>query len=331
MIEEEVSTRKVRSSSGIALKRFGIFLLLLFVVILVSSYFAYRSSCGTTYTVKPGDTLSGIAALCSVSQGDLLLANPQIDTPDQLVPNQVLIIPNISGQRAVFPTANIPVTGGEALIVLSPDSGVAGTPVMVTGANFPGNSVLNIMMSQVGLASSLGTSATTNNEGVFAQQVTIPNSAVQGSVWQITATDPNGGTFATAQFQVLPANQAPSSNLVGPAPGTVTYTVKPGDTLSTIASIFNITVDDLVRANPGLSADSVIVPGQVLVIPAATAPTNPGPGDRSGGRNYAQPRGGPGRHAGGGQRQRVHAQFDREPERGAGRQHRRHNGGEHWQ
>lgn len=268
MVDEEVTSRQVRSSSRFQLKRSGVFLFLLFFVILISSYFAFRLGCGRTYTVRSGDTMSGIAALCGVSLTDLQQANPQIASPDQLVPNQALTIPNSTNQLATFPTAAIPVTGGQTQINCSPDSGVAGSQVTVTGAGFPKNTVLNIMMSQVGLASSLGTSATTNDDGTFSQQVKIPNSAIQGSVWQISAMDPNGGSSASAQFQVLPVN-SPGSNRVALPPGTVTYTVKPGDTLSGIASLFNITVDELVKANPGFTDDRSIFAGQQLVIPDA--------------------------------------------------------------
>jgi LysM repeat protein len=51
----------------------------------------------------------------------------------------------------------------------------------------------------------------------------------------------------------------------------VTYTVKPGDTLSGIADLFGITVDELVRANNIADPNSLQV-GQVLIIPGR-APT----------------------------------------------------------
>jgi len=42
------------------------------------------------------------------------------------------------------------------------------------------------------------------------------------------------------------------------------YQIQPGDTLWGVAQKFGITVDDLVRLNPGLSADDVLHPGQQL-------------------------------------------------------------------
>ena len=44
------------------------------------------------------------------------------------------------------------------------------------------------------------------------------------------------------------------------------YIVQPGDTLSFIASRFNVTVDELVAANPALDPN-FLSPGQRIVIP----------------------------------------------------------------
>ena len=52
-------------------------------------------------------------------------------------------------------------------------------------------------------------------------------------------------------------------------PGPQDYTVKTGDYPGSIAAQFNISVDDLLAANK-LSADSVIYPDQVLIIPGTS-------------------------------------------------------------
>lgn len=53
-----------------------------------------------------------------------------------------------------------------------------------------------------------------------------------------------------------------------------TYTVRTGDSLNRIATLYNITVADLTMANPDLTNSNLIYPGQVLNIPvpAQTAP-----------------------------------------------------------
>ena len=63
---------------------------------------AAQSTCGATYTVKPGDYLTKIARTCGVSYSDLLKANPKILYPSLIYTGQVLNIPG----------SVIPVTGG---------------------------------------------------------------------------------------------------------------------------------------------------------------------------------------------------------------------------
>lgn len=49
------------------------------------------------------------------------------------------------------------------------------------------------------------------------------------------------------------------------------YTIKRGDTLYRIARFFNVSLDDLVEANPGIDPDRLFI-GQVICIPLATPP-----------------------------------------------------------
>jgi LysM repeat protein len=51
-----------------------------------------------------------------------------------------------------------------------------------------------------------------------------------------------------------------------------TVTVQRGETLSKIAVRCNVTVNGILRANPGITNPDLIVPGQVLILPGATLP-----------------------------------------------------------
>lgn len=55
--------------------------------------------------------------------------------------------------------------------------------------------------------------------------------------------------------------------IVPPAPAANTYTVQDGDSLSSIAAQFNVTVEELVAANPSVTDPNLIFPGQDLFIP----------------------------------------------------------------
>ncbi|SFE22648.1 spore coat assembly protein SafA [Thermoanaerobacter thermohydrosulfuricus] len=53
------------------------------------------------------------------------------------------------------------------------------------------------------------------------------------------------------------------------------YTVKPGDTMWSIANMFGISLDCLIRANPQISDPNLIYPGQQICIPFYCPPVSP--------------------------------------------------------
>ncbi len=72
----------------------------------------------TSYTVQPGDTMSGIAASLGCSLADLEAANPQVSDPSLIYPGQVLNVPG-SGAPSAPPPSNgnpgpAPTSGGNA-------------------------------------------------------------------------------------------------------------------------------------------------------------------------------------------------------------------------
>lgn len=53
-----------------------------------------------------------------------------------------------------------------------------------------------------------------------------------------------------------------------------TVTVQRGDTLSKIAVRCDVTVNGILRANPGITSPNLIHPGQVIILPGATLPND---------------------------------------------------------
>ncbi len=97
---------------------------------------------------------------------------------------------------------------------------------------------------------------------------------------KLAATASLSGTPAAP----LPANAgAATAGGVGSATTPDTYVVKPGDTLGAIALALGVTVDDIVRVNPGIDP-AVLKVGQQLKVPkpGAAAPT-PAPSSAPGG------------------------------------------------
>lgn len=86
-----------------------------------------------------------------------------------------------------------------------------------------------------------------------------------------------GGTASGGDAINLVVTPVPSPTPTPLAAATVppvTYRVKPGDTLSGIADLFGVTVDDIVRYNNIADPNSLSV-GQVITIPGHSPPVTP--------------------------------------------------------
>ncbi len=226
---------------------------MLLAIVSTNSIATAQASCGSTYTVQPGDNLTNIANLCGVSLSALEQANPQIVNTNLVFPGQIIHIPQ----------GVIPITGALAQVSLSSYNGGPGAQVKVSGSAFPANTALNVSLAQQG-ASVVSTAAvTTDSNGNFSTQVTIPSNAGTGSVWIVmAAAQASGGASATAQFQVV------SSSASGP------YTVESGDTLTGIAGRFDTTVNALLRANPQLSSANMLTVREQIDIPGSLVNIN---------------------------------------------------------
>lgn len=131
------------------------------------------------------------------------------------------------------------------------------------------------------------------NSNVFTNQVTCPG----GTVYTIRAGDTLfnlASRFNTTVQAIINANPGIDPNNLqvgqricipvapgpGDCPGGFMYTIRAGDTFFTIANRFNISVDALVQANPGVDPDRLQIGQQICV------PTAPGPGLCPGGFLY---------------------------------------------
>ena len=207
----------------------------------------------TIYIVKQGDTLSAIAIEQGISLSAIEQVNPNIT-------NFNLIYP---GERIVIPSGIIPITGNQAQLTLTPFSGVAGSLLTISGANFAASSVINVSVGQQGQTAAFTLAPTSDNNGDFSITTTIPANAAPGSLWTITATAQTSSTSTvSANFQVT---AQPPEGL---------YTVQSGDTLSGLALRFNTTVNALLLANPQISNANVLTVGQQLYIPGSLVTVN---------------------------------------------------------
>lgn len=158
------------------------------------------------YVVKPGDTFYAIARQFNLPVEALLRANPDVN-PNTLRVGQQICIPTLPTPTITCPGPTYTVRPGDTLY---------------------------------GLAQSRGTTV----QAILAANPGINPSALQ--VGQILCL-PTGGTT--------------------PCSGGTIYRIQPGDTLYGIAHRFDVTIPGILKANPGLSATSVLHPNQLLCIP----------------------------------------------------------------
>lgn len=102
-----------------------------------------------------------------------------------------------------------------------------------------------------------------------AGAVTLP--AGSATAQPLTTTSPQSGAVQPL-ISPAPGNATVAGNTCTPPTGWVAYTVKAGDTLSTIAATYSIPVEQLTSSNCLTNADVISV-GQVIYVPAAANPT----------------------------------------------------------
>jgi LasA protease len=102
----------------------------------------------------------------------------------------------------------------------------------------------------------------------------------------VTATNaaiPSGEPPLPNPFKPTPTPSGPTATPLQPTPNptypptnqTVSYSVQAGDSLASIADIYGITVDQLLRLNNTIAADTVIFPGQILTLPGLPSRVTP--------------------------------------------------------
>jgi LysM repeat protein len=86
----------------------------------------------------------------------------------------------------------------------------------------------------------------------------------------------SAGSDEQVRLVVTPVASPTQTPEAMPTTQPVSYTVRAGDTLSGIATMFGVTVDDIVRNN-NITDPNTLAEGQVLVIPGRAASPTPTP------------------------------------------------------
>lgn len=208
------------------------------------------SGSSTRYTVRSGDTVSGIAARYGTTVAAVVAAN-KLDSRALIRIGQVLVIPgsgsssgsSSSGSSGSSSTGSGSTSGSSSSSSSSRTSYTVRSGDTLSGIAFAHRTTVSALMSANSLRS------TVIHPG---QRLTIPGSGSSSS-----SSSSSGGTS--------------SGSTSSSAGGTTSYTVRSGDTLSSIAAAHGTTVAAITSQNS--LTTTVIHPGQVLRVPKQLVPS----------------------------------------------------------
>ncbi|WP_262104224.1 lytic transglycosylase domain-containing protein [Arthrobacter sp. Marseille-P9274] len=187
------------------------------------------SSSSKTYTVKAGDTLSGIASRHNMGLSKILSLNG-LETSSVIYPGQKI---KVSGSAAA---------GGTQAPASTVSSARSSTYTVKAGDTLSG----------IASRHNMGLSKILSLNGLKTSSIIYPGQKIKVS-----------GTAAAASTA-----SGPAASVSAVAPIAKTYTVKAGDTLYGIALKHKTTLSKLLQSS-GLKSGSVIHPGQKIRLPGS--------------------------------------------------------------
>lgn len=146
-----------------------------------SSSAVAAATCGNTYTVVGGDTLTAIATKCGTTISSILALNTQIINANLIYVGQVL---KLSGTVTTTPTPGTTYSGN-AYITISSTSAKPGDTIVVKAFNFPKNASIDFRVGKKGQGYSAVYDGLTDSSGYAKKSVTIPSSAAIGQNWVV--------------------------------------------------------------------------------------------------------------------------------------------------
>ena len=199
----------------------------------------------TSYKVKSGDTLIGIANIIGVSATELAAVNSNFDAKARLQRGQTIKVPaskELVDRQLNDKAVSYKVKSGDTL------TGVARR--------------YNIGLSDLASANNLNT----NSNLILGRTITIPAS---GSV---------ASTSTSSQSSSSASSSSSSASSGTKLSNTESYKVKSGDGLIALARRFGVSVADLAATND-LATNAQLQRGQTLKVPKATVSYTVGSGD----------------------------------------------------
>ncbi len=201
----------------------------------------------TTYRVKPGDTVSGIAARFGLATASVLALN------------------GLGWKSLIFPGQTLRLTNGATT---TPPSAPATPPA---GSELTRYTIVRgDTMSGIAARFGVSTRSLLSANGLGWSSIIYPGRSVVipgRPVAQQPQTD--GAIDITPVVDVSPISPPPAPT-PPPAPATTSYVIRSGDTVTSIAAKFGVSIQAVLDAN-GLTRSSIIYAGRTLTIPGVTS------------------------------------------------------------
>jgi LysM repeat protein len=198
-----------------------------------------QSATPSTYTVKAGDTVSGIASRHGLATASVLALNG-LGWKSLIFPGQVLKLTN--GSTAPAPSTPPQASSGGRYTIVKGDT-----------------------ISRIAGRFGVSTQSVLSANGLSWSSIIYPGPtiAIPGTV--LAAENVSSVTPAPPVPAPAPEPTTPVVSTPAPAINT-SYLIKSGDTISSIAKKFNVSIQSILSAN-GLSWSSIIYSGRTLTIP----------------------------------------------------------------
>jgi peptidoglycan endopeptidase LytF len=223
---------------------------------------------GFYYTVRPKETLWDLSRRFGVSLTAFMAANPQITDPNIIYAGQIICVPFPPAPRSCQGFLYT-IRSGESLFTIARHFGVSMTALLRANPQ-----IVNPNIIYTGQ--------------VICIPYPRPPAVCRGFLYTVMDGDTIariGRRFGVRPGDILRANPQivnpdiifPGQTICIPFPPPpdcrdgFLYTIQRGDSLFSIARKYNITLDNLLAANPQIVSPDIIFVGQVICIPQLTA------------------------------------------------------------
>jgi LysM repeat protein len=198
-----------------------------------------QSATPSTYTVKAGDTVSGIASRHGLATASVLALNG-LGWKSLIFPGQVLKLTN--GSTAPAPSTPPQASSGGRYTIVKGDT-----------------------ISRIAGRFGVSTQSVLSANGLSWSSIIYPGQTIASPGTVLAAENVSSVTPAPPAPAPAPEPTTPVVSTPAPAINT-SYVIKSGDTVSSIAKKFNVSIQSILSAN-GLSWSSIIYSGRTLTIP----------------------------------------------------------------